>query len=97
MPNVAQLEHTPNGLVVRAPAKINLCLLIGGKRPDGFHEIKTIMAKVDWFDELLFQQGQQRRHRTDLHAVNTGCRRTKPTLSIARSSFSQKRPASCQR
>ena len=56
MPNAAQLEHTPNGLVVRAPAKINLCLLIGGKRPDGFHEIKTIMAKVDWFDELIFEQ-----------------------------------------
>ncbi|MDO8304145.1 MAG: 4-(cytidine 5'-diphospho)-2-C-methyl-D-erythritol kinase [Sedimentisphaerales bacterium] len=56
MANVKQLEQTPNGLIVRAPAKINLCLLIGGKRPDGFHEIKTIMAKVDWFDELLFQE-----------------------------------------
>lgn len=56
MATVKQLEHTPNGLIVRAPAKINLCLLIGGKRPDGFHEIKTVMAKVDWFDELLFQE-----------------------------------------
>jgi 4-diphosphocytidyl-2-C-methyl-D-erythritol kinase len=55
MANVEQLENTPNGFIVRAPAKINLCLLIAGKRPDRFHEIKTIMAKVDWFDELLFQ------------------------------------------
>jgi 4-diphosphocytidyl-2-C-methyl-D-erythritol kinase len=55
-PVIEQLEHTSNGLVVRAPAKINLCLLIGGKRPDGFHEIKTIMAKIDWHDELLFEQ-----------------------------------------
>lgn len=53
---VKQLENTPNGLIVRAPAKINLCLLIGGKRPDGFHEIKTVMAKIDWCDELLFQE-----------------------------------------
>jgi 4-diphosphocytidyl-2-C-methyl-D-erythritol kinase len=58
MLNPKQLEHTPNGLIVRAPAKINLCLLIGGKRPDGFHEIKTIMGKIDWCDELLFQESE---------------------------------------
>jgi 4-diphosphocytidyl-2-C-methyl-D-erythritol kinase len=58
MANVKQLENTPDGLLVRAPAKINLCLLIAGKRPDGYHEIKTVMAKVDWFDELLFQESR---------------------------------------
>jgi 4-diphosphocytidyl-2-C-methyl-D-erythritol kinase len=42
-----------------APAKINLSLLIAGKRPDGFHEIETIMAKVNWYDEILIQQGQK--------------------------------------
>ena len=42
-------------LVVRAPAKINLMLLIAGKRPDGFHEIETIMAKVNWYDELTIE------------------------------------------
>jgi 4-diphosphocytidyl-2-C-methyl-D-erythritol kinase len=53
-----QFEHTANGLVVRAPAKINLSLLISGKRPDGFHGIETIMAKVAWHDELLFEPPQ---------------------------------------
>jgi 4-diphosphocytidyl-2-C-methyl-D-erythritol kinase len=53
---VEQLEHTAEGLIVRAPAKINLCLLVAGKRSDGYHEIKTLMAKIDWFDELLFQE-----------------------------------------
>jgi 4-diphosphocytidyl-2-C-methyl-D-erythritol kinase len=43
-------------LLVRAPAKINLSLLIAGKRPDGFHEIETVMAKVDLYDELLFEK-----------------------------------------
>lgn len=52
-----QFEQTPTGLLVRAPAKINLCLLITGKRPDGYHGIETIMAKINWHDELLFEHG----------------------------------------
>jgi 4-diphosphocytidyl-2-C-methyl-D-erythritol kinase len=51
-----QFETLGNGLLVRAPAKINLSLLIASKRPDGFHEIETIMAKVNWYDEILIQQ-----------------------------------------
>lgn len=50
-----QFEPMPSGLLVRAPAKINLALLVAGKRPDGFHELRTIMAKIDWMDELLFE------------------------------------------
>ena len=50
-----QFENTDSGLIVRAPAKINLSLLITGKRPDGFHGIETIMAKINWYDELLFE------------------------------------------
>ena len=40
---------------MRAPAKLNLSLLIAGKRPDGFHEIETVMAKVDWYDEIRIE------------------------------------------
>ena len=54
-----QITTVSNGLLVRAPAKINLSLLIAGKRPDGFHEIETVMAKVNFFDEILIQQGQK--------------------------------------
>ena len=54
-----QFETLSNGLLVRAPAKINLSLLIAGKRPDGFHEIETIMAKVNYYDEILIQQGRK--------------------------------------
>jgi len=50
-----QFETIGEGLLVRAPAKINLSLLIAGKRPDGFHEIESIMAKVDLFDELFIE------------------------------------------
>jgi 4-diphosphocytidyl-2-C-methyl-D-erythritol kinase len=52
-----QFERRGAGWLVRAPAKLNLSLLIAGKRPDGFHEIETVMAKIDWYDELQVQSG----------------------------------------
>jgi 4-diphosphocytidyl-2-C-methyl-D-erythritol kinase len=60
MNDVRQFERVGDGLLVRAPAKINLSLLIAGKRPDGFHEIETVMAKTDWFDEIAIQPGENR-------------------------------------
>ena len=55
-----QFEIIGDGLLVRAPAKINLSLLIAGKRPDGFHEIDTIMAKVNFYDQLLIERGRKK-------------------------------------
>ncbi|UCD53446.1 MAG: 4-(cytidine 5'-diphospho)-2-C-methyl-D-erythritol kinase [Phycisphaerales bacterium] len=60
MTQAPQFESLETGLLVRAPAKLNLSLLIAGKRPDGFHELETVMAKVDWFDEILIQPGDRR-------------------------------------
>jgi len=54
-----QFENIGGGLLVRAPAKINLSLLIVGKRPDGFHEIETIMAKINFYDEILIESGRK--------------------------------------
>ena len=59
MADKKQFETVSDGLLVRAPAKINLSLLIAGKRPDGFHEIKTIMAKINFYDEILLQPIQE--------------------------------------
>ena len=56
MINKEQITGFEDGLLIMAPAKINLSLLIAGKRPDGFHEIETIMAKVNWYDEILIQK-----------------------------------------
>jgi len=55
--NKEQFEIINQGLLVRAPAKINLSLLVAGKRPDGFHEIETVMAKVNFYDEILIEPG----------------------------------------
>lgn len=39
---------------VRACAKINLGLLITGRRPDGYHTLETVFAPIDWYDTLDF-------------------------------------------
>jgi 4-diphosphocytidyl-2-C-methyl-D-erythritol kinase len=39
---------------VLAPAKINLFLRVLGKRPDGYHELETLMVPVAVYDTLLF-------------------------------------------
>jgi 4-diphosphocytidyl-2-C-methyl-D-erythritol kinase len=45
-----------NGLRVHAPAKINLYLEILGQRPDGYHEIDTLMQAVSLYDTLEFRK-----------------------------------------
>src|SRR5689334_23455952 len=47
---------------VRVPAfaKINLRLEIIGKRPDGFHELRTIFQTISLKDELRFNATRKR-------------------------------------
>ncbi|MGE5254666.1 MAG: 4-(cytidine 5'-diphospho)-2-C-methyl-D-erythritol kinase [Planctomycetaceae bacterium] len=42
-----------------SPAKINLHLEVLEKRPDGYHEIQTLMQRVDLFDEMEIHPGGQ--------------------------------------
>jgi 4-diphosphocytidyl-2-C-methyl-D-erythritol kinase len=39
-------------LTLRAPAKLNLYLAVLGRRPDGYHELVTVMQALDLCDEL---------------------------------------------
>jgi 4-diphosphocytidyl-2-C-methyl-D-erythritol kinase len=57
MQDGSQFEEINGRLLVRAPAKINLSLLIAGKRADGFHELETLMAKISLFDEIIIEAG----------------------------------------
>jgi len=41
---------------LRAYAKINLGLLVLGKRPDGYHNIETVFRLIDIYDEVDFLQ-----------------------------------------
>ncbi|MEQ9618309.1 MAG: 4-(cytidine 5'-diphospho)-2-C-methyl-D-erythritol kinase [Deltaproteobacteria bacterium] len=39
-------------ITLLSPAKINLTLEVLGQRPDGYHEIRSLMQPVDLFDEV---------------------------------------------
>ena len=39
-------------IILDAPAKLNLSLKVCGKRPDGFHELVTLMQPIDLCDRV---------------------------------------------
>ena len=41
-----------NRVVMEAPAKINLYLEVGGRRPDGYHFVRTLMQAVELLDRV---------------------------------------------
>lgn len=59
IPETRFLWTGTDACVLAAPAKINLFLELHGKRPDGFHELETLMMTVDLHDTL------ELRHRAD--------------------------------
>jgi len=44
-------------MTVTAPAKINLTLEVLKKRPDGYHEIRSVVQTVSFVDKIKFQPG----------------------------------------
>src|SRR3954466_10477188 len=48
----------------QSPCKVNLLLNILGKRPDGFHELETIMHPVPVYDHLTFERAGKSFHLT---------------------------------
>jgi len=57
----------PRSIVLKAPAKVNLYLAVGGLRPDGYHEIASCMQMVGLYDRLTF-----RPHRADIRLTVKG-------------------------
>ena len=45
---------------ILSPAKINLFLQVTGKRPDGYHELFSLMCCLDLFDVIFLQPGGQK-------------------------------------
>jgi len=39
-----------------APAKLNLSLQVFGKRPDGYHHIRSVMVPVSLYDEVIVEE-----------------------------------------
>jgi len=44
---------------VLSPAKVNLHLEVLGRRADGYHEVQSLMMRIDLFDEMEIQPGGQ--------------------------------------
>jgi len=53
-------------LTGRAPAKVNLALRILGKRPDGFHELRTVLQTISLADRLTVTYRPRARARVEL-------------------------------
>lgn len=51
------LQHDTETLRVQSPAKINLFLHVTGKRPDGYHDLYSLMCPVTLFDTLALTFG----------------------------------------
>jgi len=41
-----------NELTIRTPAKINLCLSVTGRRPDGYHDVEMLLQAVGLYDTV---------------------------------------------
>jgi len=52
------VHQTSLEVIVQAPAKVNLFFEVLGKRPDGFHEIESLMCPITIFDSITFSQNQ---------------------------------------
>jgi 4-diphosphocytidyl-2-C-methyl-D-erythritol kinase len=42
-----------------APAKLNLSLQVFGKRPDGYHHIRSVMVPVSLYDEVTVEEASE--------------------------------------
>jgi 4-diphosphocytidyl-2-C-methyl-D-erythritol kinase len=64
---------TMSTITLQSPAKINLCLSVLGRRPDGYHDVEMLMQMVGLFDEVTVSLGGPGISVTcDSHAVPSG-------------------------
>jgi 4-diphosphocytidyl-2-C-methyl-D-erythritol kinase len=46
-------------MVVRAPAKLNLCLYLGPRRDDGLHEIRSLFCPLTLADRIVIEEAER--------------------------------------
>ncbi|WP_175517228.1 4-(cytidine 5'-diphospho)-2-C-methyl-D-erythritol kinase [Planctomicrobium piriforme] len=72
-----RLSRQGQTLSVLAPAKLNLSLTVLGRRPDGYHNLETVMLSVRLYDSLQFSQAES-------NSIELDCRnRCRPRLPLA--------------
>ena len=58
-------------MIARCPAKVNLTLRVVGRRPDGYHELRTVFQVVDLWDTLEAEAASDLHLRCDAPGVAT--------------------------
>jgi 4-diphosphocytidyl-2-C-methyl-D-erythritol kinase len=51
----------PRAVTVRVPAKVNLHLGVGARRPDGYHDLVTVFQAVSLYDEVTLSPARRLR------------------------------------
>jgi 4-diphosphocytidyl-2-C-methyl-D-erythritol kinase len=51
-----ETQQDSAGIVLHAPAKLNLFFEVLAKRADGYHEIESLMCPIDLYDTLYFRK-----------------------------------------
>ena len=75
-------EHAPRTVRVKAWAKVNLALNIVGRRPDGYHDLETVMHRIDLADDVEVVRGSDLTgpgNRAGNRAVSRVCR---PVITV---------------
>lgn len=52
---LATMDPPRRPMEAHAPAKINLFLAVTGRRPDGYHDLVSVAATLDWGDRLTLE------------------------------------------
>jgi 4-diphosphocytidyl-2-C-methyl-D-erythritol kinase len=53
------LDRSAGVLAVEAPAKVNLFLEVTRRRPDGYHDLETVFAKLELADSLTLRPAER--------------------------------------
>jgi 4-diphosphocytidyl-2-C-methyl-D-erythritol kinase len=68
------LHRSGSGVVVHAPAKLNLFLEVLSRRPDGYHDIETLVTPIGLYDTLYFRDREDEQVTLTCQRVYGACR-----------------------
>ena len=74
-------------LSLKAYAKINLCLDVTQRRPDGYHELRSIMQTIDLHDRVTLHKSPQAGIELSVDTKNVPCDATNLTYMAAQAVF----------
>jgi 4-diphosphocytidyl-2-C-methyl-D-erythritol kinase len=83
-------------LEISAPAKLNLTLEVLGRRPDGYHEIRSVMQTISLADTLRFQDSDDVRITADMTGWNPEDSLVSKAVNLVRETAGTSRGVSIQ-